>query len=217
MSNRWQHALNLVLFILLQLAVYGQAHGQDQTTLEKPVTSTRRQQRKAEVYPPVQAPQPSADAQADVPLRLPPLPDGVAELKFNEIFQRPVGPLGLEYTERAKSLDGKKVRILGFMVKQGIKMNGKLLFAPYPMITHESEYGLAEDLPPSTIVVDVPTHPDLAVPYTPGLLLLTGTLSLGPRNEPDGRVSHVRLLLDPPSHPQNTDLLPEYLVEDTTP
>lgn len=171
----------------------------------------------ADAYPPTPAPNPSADAQSGAKLSLPPLPEGVAELKFNEIFQRPVGPLGLEYTERTRSLDGKKVRVLGFMVKQGIKMNGKLLFAPYPMITHESEYGLAEDLPPSTMVVDVPTNPDLAVPYTPGLLLLTGTLSLGPREEPDGRVSHVRLLLDPPAHPENTDLLPDYLVEEIKP
>jgi hypothetical protein len=40
---------------------------------------------------------------------------------------------------------------------------------------------------------------DQPVPYTPGLMLLTGTLSVGNRPEPDGRISLVRLELDPPS------------------
>jgi hypothetical protein len=34
------------------------------------------------------------------------------------------------------------------------------------------------------------------LPHTPGLLLLTGRLELGSREEPDGRVSTVRLVLD---------------------
>lgn len=150
-------------------------------------------------------------------LRLPPLPAGVTELRFQEIFERPVGPRGLTYSAKTKSLEGRQVRILGFMVKQGIKMPGRLLFTPYPMATHESEYGLAEDLPPSTVVVEVPTHPDLAVPFTPGPLLLTGTLALGPREEPDGRVSHVRLLLNPPAAGEDQDLLPELLTVEPVP
>jgi len=36
------------------------------------------------------------------------------------------------------------------------------------------------------------------VPYVPGLMLLTGTLSVGNMAEPDGRISVARLALDPP-------------------
>jgi hypothetical protein len=48
---------------------------------------------------------------------LPAPPEGVSDLFFDEFFKLPVGPKGLEMTERLTSLDGKRVRILGFMVK----------------------------------------------------------------------------------------------------
>jgi hypothetical protein len=41
---------------------------------------------------------------------------------------------------------------------------------------------------------------------TPGLLLLTGTLSIGNRTEADGRISTVRLQLDPPTNEQRQAL-----------
>jgi hypothetical protein len=54
------------------------------------------------------------------------------------------------------------------------------------------------------------------VPFTPGPLLLTGTLSVGNRQEPSGRVSLVRLQLDPPTEAQREALLQaEALVEAT--
>jgi hypothetical protein len=64
---------------------------------------------------------------------------------------------------------------------------------------HEHDNGLADDLPPSTVRVLVPTCREQAVPFAPGLLLLTGTLSLGNRAEADGRISLARLALDPPN------------------
>jgi len=76
---------------------------------------------------------------------------------------------------------------------------GTFLFAPFPQTLHEHEYGLADDLPPAVLFVTAPDRRDREVPYTPGLLLLTGTLGVGNREEADGRVSLVRLVLDPPS------------------
>lgn len=128
---------------------------------------------------------------------LQPAPEGVTHLTFTEFFASPIGPRGLEYTKTIKHLEGQRVRILGFMVKQTRPSPGTVLFAPYAAITHEGEYGLCDDLPPATLFVHVPKYADLAVPFTPGPLLLTGKLDLGPRQEPDGRVSHVRLILDP--------------------
>jgi hypothetical protein len=135
------------------------------------------------------------------PRALPPLPAGVAELKFSEFYD-PIGPYGLKYSQKLSGLDGKRVRILGYMVQQGSPAPGVLLLTPVPLKLHEEEYGLADDLPPATVHVFVPTSRDQVVPFTPGLLLLTGTLSIGNREEPDGRISTVRLYLDPPSQKQ---------------
>jgi hypothetical protein len=129
---------------------------------------------------------------------LPPPPAGTTDLAFRELFA-PIGRRGLAYSEKARGLDGRRVRMLGYMVGQDAPADGMLLLAPYPFQLHETEYGLAEDLPAATVHVIVPDRAGRKVPYTPGLLLLTGRLELGPREEPDGRVSTVRLVLDPAS------------------
>ncbi|MFT3868672.1 MAG: hypothetical protein QM715_09245 [Nibricoccus sp.] len=128
---------------------------------------------------------------------LPAPPDDVTHLRFSDFFISPSGPRGLEYTAAIKRLDGQRVRILGFMVRQTRPAPGTVLLASYASFTHEGEYGLCDDLPPATLFVRVPKYADLAVPFTPGPLLLTGKLELGPRQETDGRISHVRLVLDP--------------------
>lgn len=129
--------------------------------------------------------------------QLPAAPAGVTELKFSEFFKSPVGPRGLEFTDKLKALDGRRVRILGFMIKQEQTANGLALLAPFSFATHEDEYGLCDDLPSALLFVSVPKFKDTAVPYTPGMLLLTGRLEVGPREMADGRVSQVRLTLDP--------------------
>ncbi|MFT3783439.1 MAG: hypothetical protein QM790_15615 [Nibricoccus sp.] len=128
--------------------------------------------------------------------QLPATNSSATELKFSELFQTPVGPKGLAYTEKANHLNGHRVRILGFMVRQTRPAPGFLMLTDYALTTHEGEYGLCDDLPPATVFVKVPKYADLAVPFTPGPLLLTGKLEIGPQQEADGRVSHVRLVLD---------------------
>ena len=128
--------------------------------------------------------------------RLPPPPAGVQELRFSDFFRSPAGPLGLELTDKLRGLDGRRVRILGFMVRQTKPSPGIAILAPVALATNEYEYGLADDFPPNVVFVEVPRFADLAVPHTPGPLLLTGTLAVGRREEADGRVSLVRLTLD---------------------
>lgn len=127
---------------------------------------------------------------------LPPLPTGVAELKFSDFFQHPAGPFGLDYTDKLCALAGKRVRILGYMVRQDQPARDAFMLAPMPLALHEEEYGFCDDLPASVVRVSpAPGSPEIR--FTPGLLLLTGTLAIGNRQEADGRVSTVRLLLDP--------------------
>lgn len=133
---------------------------------------------------------------------LPPLPPGVTELKFNEFFRQPIGPRGLEYTEKLRSLEGRRIRILGYMARQTKPVDRCFLLAPVPLTLNEIEYGHADDLPATTVHVFTMEDAPAQTPHTPGPLLLTGKLSLGNRLEADGRTSVVRLFLDPPTSEQ---------------
>jgi hypothetical protein len=163
---------------------------------------------------------------------LPPLPEGIEELKFAEFFRTPVGPRGLDCTDRLRALDGKRVRILGFQVREEISnctdcatdtvrpgakprpawinhlVPGRLLLSPSLATINMAHYGLCDDLPPQTIYVTVPDFFGEPVPFTPGLLLLTGTLSVGNETEPDGRISIVRLELETAPEAQKPNISP---------
>lgn len=131
----------------------------------------------------------------------------------------PVGPRGLEFTDRIKALDGKHVRIAGFQVAEMVgvcnaepnassparkaramfeaSVPGRLMLSPVPESVNFSHYGLCEDLPPQVVFVTVPELFGQIIPQHPGPLLLSGILEIGNKPEPDGRVSAVRLVLDP--------------------
>lgn len=128
---------------------------------------------------------------------LPPLPEGVSELRFDEFYKMPVGPRGLEPTEKLLSLNGKRVRILGYMANMQMRGNRQMMLAPVPLKAQPLEYGQADDIPATHVLVRVPGNAAQAVPYTPGLLLLTGKLTVGGRSL-DGENAFVRLLLDSP-------------------
>jgi len=137
----------------------------------------------------------------DVVSKLPPPLLGITDLKFNEFFVLPIGPLGLEPTEKLLSLDGKRVRLLGYMVRQEQAPVASFLFTAIPMQIHEHDNALADDLPPAIVRVKVPTCQDKPVPFVRDLLALTGTLHLGNSAEADGRATFVRMDLDPPKRP----------------
>jgi hypothetical protein len=127
-----------------------------------------------------------------------PPPAGVAELKFRDVFKLPVGPKGLEPTDKLLALDGKRVRIVGFMVHQSPAPKGSFLLSPLPVALGDEDEGLADDLPPATLQVDLDAKSrDLAVPMLPGLLQFTGTLHVGMRADPaTGRATPAQLTLE---------------------
>ena len=129
---------------------------------------------------------------------LPPLPASVAELKFSDFFVSPIGERGLTFTDKLRGLDGRRVRLLGYMVQEEKPTPGVFILSPYPAQIHDHDNALADGLPPSVVHVSVPTGRDQPVPHSPRLLLLTGTLSVGNRSEADGRISMVRLAADAP-------------------
>ncbi len=139
--------------------------------------------------------------------QIPPLPAGVTDLKFSEFFVSPIGDRGLAFTEKLRSLDGKRVRVLGYMARQEQPVPGMFLFSAIPVRLNEEHYGLADDLPAATVFVSMPRNRDQVVPHAPGLMFLTGTLSVGNREEADGRISAVRLAVEvPPSSKRSEQL-----------
>ena len=129
---------------------------------------------------------------------LAPLAD-TTDLKFGDFFKRPVGPRGLEATPLLRSLDGQRVRIVGYMVRQDstLGVTGLLVLAPLPVTMGEEDESFADDLPASALYVHLAeAQKAQRLPHMPGLMALTGTLQLGAAAESDGRRSMVRLLLD---------------------
>ena len=128
---------------------------------------------------------------------LPPLPPGVTELKFGEFFRQPTGPRGLELTETLRALDGRRVRLVGFMVREHEpRRTGSFLLAPYPSTLDEEEFGLCDDLPASVTLVRVPHCGTEIIPHQTGRIIVTGTLSVAAHADASGRVFLVRLTLD---------------------
>ena len=127
---------------------------------------------------------------------LPALTNGATDLKFSELFKLPVGPRGMESSAKLLSLDNKPVRIIGYMAKQETPTPGLFIMTPLPVNMGDEDDKFADDMPANSIFVHV-DNSDALVVYTPGLINLTGLLSLGNLQEVDGRISYVRVHLDP--------------------
>lgn len=126
-------------------------------------------------------------------------PRGVTELKFGEIFRTPVGPLGMEPSDKLASLDGKPVRMVGYVVPLYPPAQDRFLLSPLAVdIGHEDE-SLADNIPASAVMVHLPESAGALIPRIPGLVQLTGTLRVGSQEDAaSGRVSSVQLTLDAP-------------------
>lgn len=111
------------------------------------------------------------------------------ELKFQDFFHLPVGPGGLRPTATLLGLDGKAVRIRGYLVREDGAIANRLLLAPFPVSIDAEDESQADNLPITTLYVHGGQQE-----YGQQLVVLTGTLSVGPREEADGRISLVRLL-----------------------
>lgn len=128
---------------------------------------------------------------------LPALPATVTDLKFGEFFTMPIGPRGLVPSPKLRALSGKTVRIVGYMARAGTPVAGMFILTPLPVSLGDEDESLSDDLPASSVFVQMDTAIASApLPYYPGLLQLTGKLMLGAFEEADGHVSTVRLILD---------------------
>jgi len=124
---------------------------------------------------------------------------GPDELTFREFFALPVGPRGLEPTERLLALQGRTVRLRGFAAQWTDPPAGLILLAPVPVHLGDEDESFADDLPASTVYVHLSEQATVEVPARQGRIAVVGRLDVGPKSEADGRVSFVRLWLDAPA------------------
>jgi hypothetical protein len=118
----------------------------------------------------------------------------VLPLSYPAMFE-PAGERGLEYTAGLRELEGRRVQVTGFMVREERRAPGLFLLTPRPVRIEGTE-GIA-DLPPTTVhVVLEESRAGAPVGYRPGQITVTGTLELGVQPLRDGRNSIVRVRLE---------------------
>ena len=126
-------------------------------------------------------------------------PAGVADLKFHDIFKTPVGDKGLEPSAALLALDGKRVRMVGYMIHQQPEPKGTFLLSPLPAEISDEDEPLADDLPPSVVAVEIAGAANRPIPLLPGLIRISGVLHVGTKTDAaSGRVSAVQIALDAP-------------------
>ncbi len=122
--------------------------------------------------------------------------EALVELDFGNIHEHPVGPRGLRLSEAVRHANCRRVRLVGYVVAQDQPMPDRFYFSPTPLAMSEHADGEADDLPPSTVVVLLPAAG--APRPAPGRRTeITGTLQIGRLEHADGRVSWLRLQLQP--------------------
>lgn len=122
---------------------------------------------------------------------------GIVDLKFGDIFKMPVGPLGMEPSEKLLALDGKRVRMVGFMVHGSAPGKTSFILAPVPSAISDEDEGQADDIPASAVLVDLGRNLPQAIPNLAGLIQVSGVLRIGAHEDAASqRVFAVRLELD---------------------
>ncbi|HEX7476387.1 MAG TPA: hypothetical protein VF331_01135 [Polyangiales bacterium] len=115
-----------------------------------------------------------------------------AQLGFAELL---APGAGLRLSDKALSLDGKRVRMSGFMARMELPPAGGFYLVPHAVSCDEAGGGSA-DLPIESVLVLSRSAQGRPVSFIGGALEVTGILQTGNQADADGRVSALRLLLD---------------------
>jgi hypothetical protein len=129
-------------------------------------------------------------------------------LELQSFFKLPMGPKGMEVTDKVKQASGQKVRMTGFMVKNELPTQGAFMLAPRPVQMSEHADGDANDLPASVcwVYLDGPQK-NWSVPYIPGPVTVEGIFTFKRLEAIDGSVAWFHLQLAPDAvsavHPED--------------
>jgi hypothetical protein len=96
------------------------------------------------------------------------------------------------------ALRGRRVRVVGFMAQMEDAPRGLFYLTRRPVQADESGAGTA-DLPPQVVRVEVPARAGEEIAWVPELVEAVGALEVGRAEDPEGRVSWVRVVLDAPA------------------
>ena len=122
--------------------------------------------------------------------------ESIIDIGFKEFFKQPIGPAGLEFTEKLMQTTGKQVCIQGYMVNQEHPPAGKFILAPLALEMHEHSDGEADDLPASAIIVQLDeSQKDQLIRHEPGLLAIKGKIKVGRHEDENGRVAWIVIQL----------------------
>lgn len=143
-----------------------------------------------------EAPRPAARAGNSVTVSAP-VKAAAVELSTADFYKMPIGAYGLEPTPKLLSLDGQRVRIQGYMVREEEPVAGLFLLTPVQVSLAERADGPADDLPAATVFVHLPREQAGRVAdHLRGVIAIEGQLELGALEEPNDRISYVRLRMD---------------------
>ncbi len=122
----------------------------------------------------------------------------VTPLELQAFFKMPIGPKGLEVSDKVLKASGQKVRLSGYMVKNELPMPGIFMLTPRPVQMSEHADGDANDLPASVCLVYLDDHQkNWIVPHVPGLLTIEGQFTFKRIEAEDGSVAWFHLHLAP--------------------
>ena len=119
----------------------------------------------------------------------------VESLEFRDFFV--ASPRALVPSPRLLRLDGKRIRLVGYMALMEEAPKGGFYLCPFPVVATESGGGTA-DLPPEAVLVVVPSARGQELAHIRRPLEAKGILEVGPKADEEGRVSGLRLILDGP-------------------
>jgi|GEM_PF-1396853 len=117
----------------------------------------------------------------------------IETIKFSEFLE--ATPKELRPTAKLLKLNGKHVRIVGFMTQTEEPPKGSFYLVPTPVFSDEEGGGTA-DLPPQTVRVIVRSSKGQEIPFVARPIEVTGILEVGNHVDDDGQVSAIRLILD---------------------
>ena len=103
----------------------------------------------------------------------------------------------LKPSAKLLGLNGKRVRIEGYMAKMEEPIGGGFYLCPRPTFCDEEGAGTA-DIPPQAVRVLVRGAKGRPLKFVAQPLVVTGILELGSKTEADGQISQIRLVLDRP-------------------
>jgi hypothetical protein len=126
-------------------------------------------------------------------------PYGLALHFVDLIENRQSGP---EISVKARSAHGRPVRMVGYMAHLELAPSDGFYLSPTPVYGDEMGAGTG-DLPLTSVRVYLDPMPK-ALPDVEGLVAVEGTFELGPKEDPDGSVTHFRLLVHSPPISQTT-------------